>query len=734
MKKNFSILANTGSHMLPTGQMNKEKYLRHWECFVIHIILAVILFVFSAMNTFSQNHKDKDDLSRERNKRTKQTKVYPYIAPSGVARVFRTPQEVLVVNPNVRVHPASNAQIETILFRDPLNESNMFGSAITYNYHDAPAPVQSLGVYVTHDGGWNWGPDSDRFTSTDQGTTFSDPSGIIDKDGVFTLFTISGVPTLDYLKVSYSTDRGASFSNPQSIPGFGGQNLPVDKEMANTDGIYTSPNFGTSYVACTMYPAGTGEIFAAYKTTDGGNWEGPIQVDYNLPPGNNASGVDVGVGPEGNVYLVWALLDDGNTERYIGFASSPDGGNSWSYNDKMFPFTGTSGGANDGYLMCENSIFVNSFPRIDVDKSNGPRTGWIYVVYTQMDQPGTGACTCGVNPPYQNIYQDYNVLMMYSTNKGANWLGPIKVNQNSVGDCSARWFPAIRVDEFGGINVVYYDNRGYVGQDPPYAKVWLSRSIDGASTWNDIPVSDVPFGPHGIGGGFRQGDYIGISSGVGRIVPFWMDCRTEPDNTNLYQVFTAPIDVLCPNPNLTVQAQTIYKNELVDFCAQDWIKTAGTFDIQNGGSAVFVAGNSVTLNSGFTAESGSYLSVRVAQDVPPPSLVMLGVPENKKKENTKNTVGQVPADFGLSQNYPNPFNPSTVINYALKNDVHVLIRIYDILGRLVRTLADENQTAGYKSVTWDGNNENGYSVSSGLYICELRAGTFTGRKKMVVIR
>ncbi|MCK4446256.1 MAG: right-handed parallel beta-helix repeat-containing protein, partial [Candidatus Marinimicrobia bacterium] len=95
---------------------------------------------------------------------------------------------------------------------------------------------------------------------------------------------------------------------------------------------------------------------------------------------------------------------------------------------------------------------------------------------------------------------------------------------------------------------------------------------------------------------------------------------------------------------------------------------------------------------------------------------------------------ELPAEFSLSQNYPNPFNPITTISYALPVDSKVTLRIYDAMGGLVRTLVDEKQNAGYKSVLWNGRNESGSKVSSGIYFYRIAAGDFTQVKKMVFLK
>jgi hypothetical protein len=93
-----------------------------------------------------------------------------------------------------------------------------------------------------------------------------------------------------------------------------------------------------------------------------------------------------------------------------------------------------------------------------------------------------------------------------------------------------------------------------------------------------------------------------------------------------------------------------------------------------------------------------------------------------------------PEDFSLSQNYPNPFNPQTSIRYALPQDAQVRLVIYNVLGRRVRTLVDERQPAGYKTVCWDGKDERGDPAASGVYFYRIDADQFSEVKKMMLVK
>jgi hypothetical protein len=88
----------------------------------------------------------------------------------------------------------------------------------------------------------------------------------------------------------------------------------------------------------------------------------------------------------------------------------------------------------------------------------------------------------------------------------------------------------------------------------------------------------------------------------------------------------------------------------------------------------------------------------------------------------------------LSQNYPNPFNPQTTIAFSLKDRGQVSLKVYNVNGELVRTLANENRAAGPHQLTWDGRNDSGQPVSSGVYFYKLVANNFAQTKKMVLLK
>jgi len=94
----------------------------------------------------------------------------------------------------------------------------------------------------------------------------------------------------------------------------------------------------------------------------------------------------------------------------------------------------------------------------------------------------------------------------------------------------------------------------------------------------------------------------------------------------------------------------------------------------------------------------------------------------------------LPKQYSLSQNRPNPFNPVTTIHYDLPEQSQVTLMIYDIRGREIRELVNNTQDAGYKSVIWDGTDEFGRSVGTGIYLYQIQAGDFTQTRKMLLLK
>ena len=96
--------------------------------------------------------------------------------------------------------------------------------------------------------------------------------------------------------------------------------------------------------------------------------------------------------------------------------------------------------------------------------------------------------------------------------------------------------------------------------------------------------------------------------------------------------------------------------------------------------------------------------------------------------------GSLPNKFALHQSYPNPFNGYTVLSYSLPQESDISLIIYDLQGRLVKTVAEGQRNAGRFAASWDGTSNQGQSVSSGVYLAQLQAGNYVAKRKVVYLK
>ncbi|NQT61704.1 MAG: T9SS type A sorting domain-containing protein, partial [Candidatus Marinimicrobia bacterium] len=97
-------------------------------------------------------------------------------------------------------------------------------------------------------------------------------------------------------------------------------------------------------------------------------------------------------------------------------------------------------------------------------------------------------------------------------------------------------------------------------------------------------------------------------------------------------------------------------------------------------------------------------------------------------------ITKLPHTQILSQNYPNPFNPSTTIEYELSKQTRVKLTVFNIRGQAVKTLYDEVNSPGNYDVQWNGMDQQGNQVSTGVYFCRLEAGDYSKTIKMMYMK
>lgn len=417
--------------------------------------------------------------------------------------------------PVFKLFPSSVNQIEPIIVHHPLNPQMLFASSYTIN---TSSFVRNEGVYVSTNGGLNWfGSDIvyDGYPQFHNG----DPGPIIDKNGVF-LITHWGPALQDNRFYSnFSTNMGANWST--AITCFP-TNLSQDKGSVATDGESSSPFYGNTYAVCSVYETPVKIVFS--KTTNSGqNWSGNLIYVNQSAASRNSFGPFITTGLNGKLYIAWASTKNISpfNELGIGFATSTNAGDNWSVNETAYECNGIK-----TTQLAPWNIRVNSYPSLGIDKSGGPRNGWIYSVTCEKNLSPAGT--------------DPDVILHRSTDGGNTWSAGIRVNRDALNNGKIQYFPAIDIDDNGGINIIYYDTRNCPTNDS--VQVYLSRSQDGGNTWRDYIIAGNKFYPQPVllGGAGNQGDNIGIVSADNKLYPVWM---ARYPGESVYQIWCSIIDI-----------------------------------------------------------------------------------------------------------------------------------------------------------------------------------------------
>jgi len=339
------------------------------------------------------------------------------------------------------------------------------------------------------------------------------------------LFNLAGRQYVGYIHSNYGqgvsySDNGTNWTavlvaNPPS-----GWSSMLDKNHLWVDNSLTSTYEGNVYDAWTTF-GGTydSEIGFSRSTNDGVSWSSVQHISAGVNAGSHNQGVNISTGPDGEVYVVWTIYDSWpSDECALGFAKSTNGGQTFGTATRII--TNIKGIRTS---ETNKNMRVNSFPSMTVDISNGPNRGNIYVVWTNIGQPGVNSGT------------NRSVYMIRSTNGGSTWSTPVRVNQGSFVNGKEAYFPWITCDpESGVLSSIYYDDRNTSSAS---CEVFAANSYDGGLTWEDFKVSDVSFTPSPISGlaSSYMGDYLGISAYGGKVYPCWTDNRG-----GLYMTYVSP--------------------------------------------------------------------------------------------------------------------------------------------------------------------------------------------------
>jgi hypothetical protein len=293
------------------------------------------------------------------------------------------------------------------------------------------------------------------------------------------------------------------------------------------------------------------------------------------------------------------------------------------------------------------------------------------------------------------------------------------------------WFSAYGVDKFDGTNWTNYNrsNSGLISNAVTYIAIDSSNN-KWFATWNGVSKFD----------GINWTTYNTSNSGLA--------------NDNVYYVI-----VDCPNnkwfgtdggvsvfddtnwTNYTTSNSGLVSNRLnciaIDGSGNKWFGTFGS------GVSKFDGTNWTTYNT-FNSGLPNDFVYAIAIDgsgnkwfATSGGVAYLGVPTSVPEEEQPN----IPLVFELFQNYPNPFNPNTTIpftvygsQFIVHSPIHTTLKIYNIRGQKVRTLVDDERLPGYYQVFWDGKDNSGKEVASGIYFYQLKAKDYSDTRKMILLR
>ena len=436
----------------------------------------------------------------------------------------------VVYSADLRIFPSTNHQSETSIAINPCNVVNMLVGANT-------DPGQ--GYYFTVNSGSSWSggdvlPGVGLFSSDPaiayDAYNIGNPNGYA--NGYFNYLEDVGSGYRVFVKKT--TNGGATWLGAVQVPD-NQDYLDKNHMVADiTSSVYRN-NLYTAYTRfSSIYIDSVPDSIRFTRSMNrGSSFSNPVIISGSAT-GLFSQGVNLAVGPNGEVYAVWAIADNWGSGQYgsdgIGFAKSLDGGANWQAASRILNIQGSRDFWTDKNPDSVNGpIRMNDFPVIAVDRSGGPYNGTLYLVFGNK---GAGADRA-------------DIQFSKSTNGGTNWTTPVRVNNDNT--TYDQWFPWITVSPFGRISIIFYDSRN--DNVPPVnqaTEVWLAESTNGGQTFSNSRVSDIAFTPYPILGNAYgyMGDYIGIASKAGIAYPCWMDNRTGWYQTYVDFIDTYQADLL----------------------------------------------------------------------------------------------------------------------------------------------------------------------------------------------
>jgi len=181
-------------------------------------------------------------------------------------------------------------------------------------------------------------------------------------------------------------------------------------------------------------------------------------------------------------------------------------------------------------------------------------------------------------------------------------------------------------------------------------------------------------------------------------------------------VFELPVELTLPIPtNLPPSIGSDVSTFVLAF--RD---TTGNFDTTGVSTTIRDAVRSIV-----SAQVGHFSDIVMTSEEVLSGGTVVGIPGNQ---------ALIPVEYSLDQNYPNPFNPTTTISYSIPENLEVTLNVYDIKGRMIRSLVSSSHQAGWYTVSWNGATQDGNLAGTGVYFARIQAGGYSQVIKMVYLR
>lgn len=390
-----------------------------------------------------------------------------------------------------------------------------------------------------------------------------------------------------------------------------------------------------------------------------------------------------------NIHIVW--MDDRDLSFYpeIYYKHSTDGGINWSADVKLT--SNPSDPAIPSLAVFGNNIHVvwhdlrDGNWEIYYKRSTDNGITWQSDVRLTIDgsvseRASIAVCDSSVYVVWQDERDnDKEIYFKFSTDNGTKWSGDNRLT-NIIGESET---PTLAVDN-SNINVIWSDSRNGVGN----SEIYLKNSVDGGINWSD-------------------------------------DKRIT--NTS----------IASNKPSIAVSSNLIHIswNEVWEIYYMRSTDYGTTWEAETR-----ITNNSSHSENSFVVVSDSVVNL-IWQDNPANNddIYYKRNPTGNIITDVITVSNNVPTDFKLEQNYPNPFNPTTKIKYQVSppkgagSISHIVLKVYDVLGKEVAVLVNEEQQAGKYEVEFQ-SAVGGRQLASGIYFYQLRAGDYTAVKKMILLK